>query len=167
MSTSPKQIRNATIGFTLFFLLSVMGLAWSLGGCGAKNPPTAGSVHKTITTVIADAGTVAISAEQQYKAGSIPQTETTRTAINDLGNAYEFAKRVYLRVLAAETTFQHAQQAQLAACAPAATTTDPCKAATAAVQQDQLALDSADATLSTSINTLVSKTSAVKTLTKQ
>jgi hypothetical protein len=110
--------------------------------------------------------TVAIQAEQQYQAGTSPQTQTARTAINDLGNAYNQAKLVYLQVLSAETAFRDATQAQLQACMPASTNASACQSATATANTDKLALDTANATLSSSVNVLVSKTTAVKAIAK-
>jgi len=165
-----KNKRLLILG-TSFIVLSAMIASFLLGGCAASKVATPASVNQTITTVIADAGTVAISAEQQYQAGSIPQNETTRTAINDLGNAYEQAKKVYLQLLATETAFQQAQQAQLTACMPnaspagATSSVASCQAATSAATQAKVALDTSNSSLSTSVNTLVSKTNAVKALT--
>jgi len=36
MITSPKQVRNATIGFTPFSFSAFFTLAWSMGGCAAR-----------------------------------------------------------------------------------------------------------------------------------
>ena len=171
--------KRLVAGGTGFIVLTALLGSFFLGGC-AKNPPTAGSVHKTITTVIADAGTIAITAKQQYQAGTLPQTDTVRVAINDLGNAYNQARQTWLQVLSAEKAFQDAQQAQLIACSPSSTrglqvqTPNPetipnalaaCQAATATANADKVALDAANTSLSSSVNVLVTKTSSVKALT--
>jgi len=162
-----NELRTAAI-LCFAIVVVVMGAAW-LGGCAVTNPPSAATVHKTVTTVIADAGTVAIQAEQQYQAGTIPQTAEARNAINDLGNAYNQARQVWQQVLSAESAFRDATTAQLQACAPATTSpsaTAACQSATATANADKVSLDAANASLSTSLNTLTTKTNSVKAITK-
>jgi len=134
-------------------------------GC-AKKPITAASVHQTITEAIADAGTVAILAEQQYQAGTIPQTATNRTLINDLGNAYNKAKDVYQDVLQAEAASRSASLRQLSACTPAAANSDACSQATKTAQVTQADVTAKNATLTNSVNALVTQTSSVKVIVK-
>jgi hypothetical protein len=139
-------------------------------GCAARNV-TAAQANQTVTMVIADAGTVAIAAEQQYQAGKIPQNVSTRTAINDLGIAYNDAKGVYLALLTAEATYNGNQLAQVTACQPASTqggvVPDPakCTAATQNATAAKAAADAAQITLTTSLNALSAKTAAVKAIT--
>jgi hypothetical protein len=141
-------------------------------GCAARNV-TVGQVNKSVTTVIADAGTVAIAAEQAYQAGKIPQTAAARTAINDLGGAYEEAKRLFSMVLLAEGGYNAKQSAQMQACQPASSqggvVSDPanCQAATQAAANARSSVDTAQANLSASLQALTSKTAAVKALPAQ
>ena len=153
-------------------LALVAGLAFLFAGCAASNLPKAAQVNQTITQVIADAGTVAILAEQQYQAGTIPQTAAARTAINDLGAAYEDAKQVYSAVLTAERVLTSATTTQLAACSPAtangvAQSAVNCQQATTAATAAKTAADATQANLTASVNALVTKTAAVKAITKK
>jgi hypothetical protein len=136
-----------------------------LSGC-QKKPITAASVHQTITEAIADAGTVAILAEQQYQAGTIPQTPTNRKLINDLGNAYNKAKDVFQDVLSAEAVARTTTQAQMNACAPAAANSAACDQATKQAQVATANAAASQATLTNTVNALVTQTSSVKVLTK-
>lgn len=135
-------------------------------GCGPKKPITAATVNQTITTAIADAGTVAILAEQQYQSGVIPQTATNRTLINDLGNAYNRAKDIYQDVLSAEAAANSATQAQLTACTPATANATQCISATEAASAAQSAVTQKNATLQTTVNALVTQTGSVKAIAK-
>lgn len=140
-------------------------------GCAGKKPVTVAQVNKSVTTVIADAGTVAIQSEQAYQAGKIPQTAAARTAINDLGAAYEEAKRVFSMVLLAEGAYNASESTQLQACQPASSqggvVPDPakCQAATQAAHTAKSSLDTAQANLSASLQALTTKTAAVTSLT--
>jgi hypothetical protein len=140
-------------------------------GCAASNVPKAGKLNFTITTVIADAGTIAISAEQQYQAGQIPQNEYTRKVINDLGLAYNDAKQFYSLYLGAYAEYGTAQQKQIQACTPAGAgttqTTDACTAATAASTAAQTKLSTSQVNLDSSVSALTTKTNAVKAITKK
>jgi len=151
-------------------LLFVLITSLLFVGCAARTV-TAGAANQTVTMVIADAGTVAISAEQQYQSGKIPQTAAARTAINDLGAAYNDAKRVYTMLLTAEAAYNGNQLAQVTACQPASTqggvVPDParCAAATQAATTAKAAADAAQVNLTTSLNALSAKTAAVKAIT--
>lgn len=153
----------------LFFLLVAAAVTFVLTGCAAGKY-NAAQVNQTVTMVIADAGTVAISAEQSYQSGKIPQTAAARTAINDLGAAYNDAKGVYLALLTAEATYNGNQIAQVTACQPASTqggvVPDPakCAAATQSATAAKVSLDAAQAKLTTSLNALSTKTAAVKAI---
>lgn len=147
-------------------LLAFVGIFCGLAGCAAQKPVTAAAVHQTITEAIADAGTVAILAEQQYQSGTIPQTATNRTLINDLGNAYNKAKGVFQDVLAAEATARLATQSQLNACTPAAAASAACDQATKNAQVAQANASAAQVTLSNTVNALVTQTSSVKVIVK-
>lgn len=147
-------------------LLSIVGLFFGIAGCAAQKPITQATVHQTITTAIADAGTVAILAEQQYQSGTIPQTATNRTLINDLGNAYNKAKDIYSDVLAAEAAANSATQAQLAACTPSSANATSCISATQSASTAQATLTQKNSTLETTVNALVTKTSSVKAIAK-
>ncbi len=142
-------------------------------GCAAQKPVTVGQVNKSVTTVIADAGTVAISAEQAYQAGKIPQTAAARTAINDLGGAYEEAKRLFSLALIAEGGYNVSTSTQIQACQPASSqggvVPDPaaCKAATQAAGTARSSVDAAQANLAASLQALTTKTAAVKALPAQ
>jgi hypothetical protein len=154
---------------TLFLIVAV-AVTLLFTGCAARNV-TAGQANQTVTMVIADAGTVAIAAEQQYQAGKIPQNASTRTAINDLGEAYNEAKRVYTLLLTAEANYNGNQLAQVTACQPASTqggvVPDParCAAATQAATAAKSSADAAQVSLTTSLNALSAKTAAVKAIT--
>ena len=168
---SRKQNRHVLLAMpvmALLFTLGVASLAVNLGGCSAITGTKAAPVNQTVTTVIADAGTVAIQAEQMYQAGQIPQTATARTAINDLGAAYNDARAAWLAVLQAESVYRATVNTQLAACAPASATgggADACKTATAQASTAKVASDTANAALSTKISVMVSKTATVKAIT--
>lgn len=167
-------------------------LILSLSGCAAMNAkaPTTASVNQSITTVIADAGAVANQAEQEYQSGQIPQTPAVRTAINDLGTAYNDARAAYVVELLATQAYQSAEVKQIAACAPppspAATTpagtgvvptpavasTTPatpsaqCQTLTVAANARKVSATNASTQLNQKISALTSKTSAVKSLSK-
>lgn len=151
---------------------AVIAASLLLAGCAARNV-TVGQVNKSVTTVIADAGTVAIAAEQAYQSGKIPQTAAARTVINDLGGAYEEAKRLFSLALLAEGGYNASQSAQIQACQPASAqggvVSDPanCKAATKAATNARSSLDTAQSNLGASLNALTSKTAAVKALPAQ
>jgi hypothetical protein len=153
----------------IFAVLAVAALSFT--GCAPKNLPKAGQANYTITTVIADAGTLAIQAEQQYQAGTIPQNEYTRKVINDLGIAYNDAKAVYSAYLSVYAEYATAQQKQIQACAPAGAgttqTTDNCAAATTSAGVAKTKLDTTQTSLDTSISGLTTKTNAVKAITKK
>jgi hypothetical protein len=151
------------------FISSVIACGvFSTTGCGPKNLPKAGQLNFTITTVIADAGTIAISAEQQYQAGQIRQNEYTRKVINDLGLAYNDAKQFYSLYLGAYAEYGTAQQKQIQACTPGTTqTTDACTAATAASTAAQKKLGTSQVNLDSSVSALTTKTNAVKAITKK
>lgn len=163
----PVIARVPILVTVLFFVL-----AFVFTGCAAGKY-NAAKVNQTVTMVIADAGTVAISAEQAYQSGKIPQTTAARTAINDLGSAYEDAKRLFSLALLAEGAYNQSESAQLAACQPATSqggvVSDPanCKAATQAATSAKSSLDTAQANLSASLNALTTKTAAVKALPAQ
>jgi hypothetical protein len=151
---------------SLICMFTVVETLIGMAGCSAQKPITAATVNQTITTAIADAGTVAILAEQQYQAGTIPQTATNRTLINDLGNAYNQAKTVYQQVLSAEAAANGATQAQIAACAPAAVNSTACGQATQAAQVAAASVTQQNATLQNTVNALVTQTSSVKAIVK-
>jgi len=153
----PRKFLRSAVTLLLFFC--------GVTGC-QKKPITAASVHQTITTAIADAGTVAILAEQQYQAGTIPQTPTNRTLINDLGNAYNKAKEVFQDVLSVEAVARSTTQIQINACTPAAANSAACDQATKNAQVAQANASAAQATLSNTVNALVTQTSSVKVITK-
>lgn len=163
-----KRSSLARLAFGCFAFVAVM-VMFLFTGCAAGKY-SAAKVNQTVTTVIADAGTVAIAAEQDYQSGKIPQTAAARTAINDLGSAYNIAKDVYIDVLKAEATYNGSQLAQVTACQPASTqggvVPDPmkCQAATQAATAAKVNLDNAQTSLTTSLNALSTKTAAVKTL---
>lgn len=163
-----RRLFGATLAVWACFLLAALALVFA--GCAARNV-TAGSANQTVTTVIADAGTVAISAEQSYQSGKIPQTAAARTAINDLGEAYNDAKAIYTALLTAEAAYNGNQLAQVTACQPASTqggiVPDPakCAAATQAATTAKAVADAAQGNLTTSLNALSAKTAAVKAIT--
>jgi hypothetical protein len=152
-----------------------LALACSLAGCSLLNTAQSAPVNKTITEVIADAGVAATTAEQMYQSGQIPQTAAARTAINDLGNAYNDAKTAYIAVLTAETTYQAAVNSQLLACAPPSTAPNgtiastgssaTCTNATAHATATKVTLDNSNAALQTKVSMLTAKISAVKVFT--
>jgi hypothetical protein len=154
--------RRKFFGSIVTLLLFFCGIT----GCSAQKPITAASVHQTITTAIADAGTVAILAEQQYQAGTIPQTATNRTLINDLGNAYNKAKDVFQDVLSAEAAARSTTQMQINACTPAAANSAACDQATKNAQVATANAAAAQTTLTNTVNALVTQTSSVKAITK-
>jgi hypothetical protein len=168
---SPAKKSLARLAFGCFAFLAIAA-SLLFAGCAARNV-TVGQVNKSVTTVIADAGTVAISAEQAYQAGKIPQTVGARAAINDLGGAYEEAKRLFSMVLISEAAYNARQSAQMQACQPASSqggvVSDPvnCQAATQAANTARSSLDGAQANLSTSLQALTAKTAAVKALPAQ
>jgi|HubBroStandDraft_6_1064221.scaffolds.fasta_scaffold41034_4 hypothetical protein len=161
-----SEMRGMAVALLFIVTFAVVFL---FAGCAAGKY-NAAQVNQTVTTVIADAGTVAISAEQSYQSGKIPQTAAARTAINDLGAAYNDAKTVYLAVLTAEATYNGSQLAQVTQCQPASSqggvVPDPakCAAATQAATAAKSSLDAAQANLTTSLNALTAKTAAVKAL---
>lgn len=167
LTEKERSILGAVVAVAVVIL--VMGAIFLFGGCSALKTATSAPVNETITEVIADAGTVAIQAEQMYTAGSIPQTVADRTAINDLGTAYNDAKAAYSAVLTAEAAYNAAQTAQVTACAPPSTSTQSnaaaCTTATQSAAGTQATLTTAQAALSTQVSALVTKTSAVKTIT--
>jgi hypothetical protein len=148
-------------------ILLVLAGALALGGCAVLQKAQSAPVNKTITEVIADAGAVANSAEQMYNAGTIPQTAGARTAINDLGNAYNLAKDAWVMVLKAESAYNAAVAAQLSACAPTssgAANTTGCTAATTNAKTAKTNSDAKTVALQTQVSVLVAKTSNVKAL---
>lgn len=165
------RISVRRLAFLCFGLALFCGLMLFSGCAAAKY--TAANVNQTTTTVIADAGQVAIQAEQSYAAGKIPQNEYTRGAINDLGNAYNQAKVVYAALLQAEATYNYNQAQQIAACQPASTqggvVPDPvkCTTATQNATTAKAGLDTAQVSLSTSLQALSTKTAAVKAIKAQ
>src|SRR5882724_4026867 len=167
-----KPIARMRLGLKLAFAFTFFAVLASLlfAGCAAQKPVTAGQLNQTVTTVIADAGTVAISAEQAYQAGKIPQTDAARTAINDLGAAYEQSKRLFSLVLITEAAYNAKESAQMQACQPASSqgglVSDPanCQAATQIVRTAKTSLHTAQANLSASLQALTTKTAAVKAL---
>ena len=147
---------------------------WHADGCSLLKSAQSAPANQTITEVIASAGAAANTAAQMYQSGQIPQTATARTAINDLGNAYNDAKTAYLAVLTAETTYQAAVNTQLTACAPTSSTAKTgtnvgsattCQTATVHATSQKAELDSANATLSSKVSALTAKVTAVKALT--
>lgn len=162
-----RRLLGATLAVWACFLLAVFALVFA--GCAARSV-TAGQANQTVTMVIADAGTVAIQAEQDYQSGKIPQTSATRTAINDLGAAYNDAKTVYMALLNAEANYTGNQLAQVTACQPASTqgglVPDPakCTAATQLATAAKTRVDTAQANLTTSLTALSTKTAAVKAI---
>jgi hypothetical protein len=169
-------MRKKILGYTAVTLLTVLwiSLAYVIGGCSLLKTAQSAPVNQTITTAIAEAGTVANQAEQMYTTGQIPQTAAIRTAINDLGNAYNDARAAYGTVLTAEITYQASVNTQLTACAPAAsaatgapTTISPnsCANATTHATAEKVFLDNASATLNGKLSVLTAKVSAVKTYT--
>lgn len=160
--------------------LSVLFLGCALGlsallfcGCGAMKPPKPGSVNQNITVAIADAGTVANQAELMYQAKQIPQTDAVRTAINDLGAAYNEARAAYLVLLTAETVYQATQNQQLIACTPTGDGKAPasgpasCSDAAQKAASAKTQLDSAQTALNGKVSAMVTQTSAVKAITAQ
>lgn len=172
--------------------LVLFGLILSLSGCAARNAkaPTTASVNQSITTAIADAGAVANQAKQEYESGQLPQTAAVRTAINDLGTAYNDASAAYVEELRARAAFQSAQIQQIAACkpsttpvatppangvtptppagnatlaAPAAPSAD-CQSLTVTANATKLAATNASTQLSQKISALTTKTSTVKAI---
>jgi hypothetical protein len=162
----PMSRSLARLAFVFVLLFSLVLFT----GCAAQKPVTIGQVNKSVTTVIADAGTVAISAEQAYQAGKIPQSAGARTAINDLGAGYEEAKRLFSLLLITEAAYNAKESAQIQACQPASSqggvVSDPanCKASTQVATTAKSAVDTAQANLSASLQALTSKTAAVKAL---
>jgi hypothetical protein len=164
-------VKRSSLARLAFGCFAIAALAASLlfTGCAAGKY-NAASANQTVTMVIADAGTVAIQAEQAYQAGTIPQTTAARNTINDLGAAYNAARSVYSSVLAAETAYNAAQVMQVTACQPASTqggvNPDPakCQAATQAAAAAQVALTTAQTNLTDSLNALAAKTQAVKAI---
>lgn len=154
----PRKLFSSIATLLLFFC--------GIAGCAAQKPITQASVNQTITTAIADAGTVAILAEQQYQAGTIPQTATNRTLINDLGSAYNQAKDVYQDVLRAEALANSATQIQINACTPAVANSAACSQATKSAQVAQADVSQKNATLQNTVNSLVTQTSSVKVIVK-
>ncbi len=167
-----KKYGSRGFAILVIALMIVLGAACLsvLQGCSALKAVSSAPANETITEVIADAGTVAITAQQMYVAGSIPQTAAVRTAINDLGNAYNAAKSAYQVVLTAEIAYNAAATAQLSACTPpagalAGATAAACTTATANATSAQTQMSAAQAQLSTQVSALVSKTTAVKAIT--
>ena len=166
-----KPLARMRLGWKLAFAFTFFAVIASLlfTGCAAGKY-SAARANQTVTTVIADAGTVAISAEQAYQSGKIPQTPAARTAINDLGNAYEEAKRLFSLALLAEGAYNASESAQISACQPATSqggvVSDPaaCKSATQAATNAKASVDAAQSNLSASLNALTTKTAAVKAL---
>ena len=152
-------------------IAAILCLAFLLHGCAAATPAV---VNRDITTGIADAGTVAIQAEQMYQAKQIPQTTANRNAINALGAAYSDAKDSYGVFLTAEAVYNGAVSVQLAACSPAAAGTNlqvngqpaTCPAATASVGTARTQLTAAQTAYNAKITTLGTQTTAVQALTK-
>ena len=140
-----------------------LGASIAVCGCGPKTI-TAATANKSVSQVIADAGILAITAEQQYQAGTIPQTPAARSAINDLGSAYNQARQLFSAVLYAQATTNGATTTQLAACAPGGTAA-ACTDATAKVTAAQTVLNTSQAQLTVGIGALTAKTAAVKGLT--
>jgi hypothetical protein len=167
-SPGVKRSSLARLAFACFAFVAIAA-ALMFAGCAAGKY-SAAKTNQTVTTVIADAGTVAISAEQSYQAGKIPQTAAARTAINDLGAAYNTAKDVYGDVLRAEALYNASQLAQVTQCQPASVqggvNPDPakCQAATQAATNARGSLDAAEGKLTDSLNALSTKTAAVKAL---
>ena len=163
---------------TVLVVIVLVGIDFVMFGCAAMKSPTAASVNQSITTAIADAGTVATQAEQEYQAGQLPQTAAIRTAINDLGTAYNDAKSAYILELQATAAYQGAQMQQITACAPPApagsaptpaagqTPSPECQTLTVAANARKVAADNAQAQLSEKVSAMVTKTSAVKALAK-
>jgi hypothetical protein len=167
MKAWTKQDRFAAITAVIAVMLMMVTI-FLVNGCAVLKG-TAAPVNETITEVIADADTVAIQAEQMYQAGTIPQTTAARTAINDLGGAYNDAKVAFSLVLTAQAAYNGAQAAQVTACAPPSTSTQAnaaeCTAATATAAARQATLTAAQSALSTQVSALVTKTTAVKVFT--
>ena len=171
-----ERLKKA-LGYTAIVFVTVLWFAVSiwLGGCSVLNTAQSAPANQTMTEIIADAGAAATSAEQQYQAGTIPQNEYSRAAINDLGNAYNDARAAYTAVLTAEIQYHAAVNTQLASCAPpavsssGATTAQPktgpsCTDATAHATQSQTTLNNANFALSQHVSVLTSKISVVKAL---
>jgi hypothetical protein len=156
-------------------LLSAVLCGLLLYGCAAA---TTTSVNRDITTGIADAGVTAITAEQEYQAGTIPQTPTARTVINDLGDSYNQAKAAWLLVLNAENAYRTAQNQQIAACTPvtsgsvaanpgsAPIATANCTAATKSATAAQAQVTQTQTALNTTVATMSTQTASVKAITK-
>lgn len=175
-------------------IVILLVLILTLSGCATRNTasaPTAASVNKSVTTVIADAGAVANQAKQEYLNGQLPQTKAVRTAINDLGTAYTDASAAYVVELRARAAYQNTLTQQIAACkpeeppaatpaengttpTPAATTptttqatpSGQCQSLTAAANARKVADDQAAAQLDQKVSVLASKTAAVKVIKK-
>jgi hypothetical protein len=167
MAHNPKLLR-----LSIFLLICAAGISALLFcGCAAMNSPKAGSVNQNITVAIADAGTVANQAEQMYQAKQIPQTETVRNAINDLGAAYNEARSAYLVLLTAESVAQGTQNQQLIACAPSrsSTTKGPgsCDDYTQKAAAAQTQLNVSQAALNEKVSAMVNKTNVVKAITQK
>jgi hypothetical protein len=180
---SPRaaEQRRARMFFATMTLgiAALLALAILFSGCAGQKPVTVGTVNKDITLGIAEAGTVARTAETEYQQKIIPQTAANRTLINNLGAAYNTAKRAWLVVLNAESQARAATNAQLTACTPPAATflaagapiatvqtTATCSDATAAAQQANTAIATAQGQLNSAIATMSSQTTAVKAITK-
>lgn len=172
--------RKKMLGYAVLLAIvaGLLGVAM-FAGCGAQKPVTVGTVNKDITLGIAEASTVATTAEAEYQQGVIPQTAATRKAINDLGAAYNVARASWIAVLNAESKARAATNAQLAACTPAAAppaasgaplpVAQPrptCPAATASAQQAATTLTDVQAKLNTALATMGTQTTAVKAITK-
>lgn len=163
-----KPLARMRLAF-IVLLCTLLPICTLLFGCAAGQY-TAAKANQTVTTVIADAGTVAIQAEQDYQSGRIPQTSSARTAINDLGDAYNQAKGVYSALLFAEAGYNSSTLAQVTLCQPASTqggvVPDPakCQGATQTASAAKAAVDAAQLKLSASLDALTAKTTAVKAL---
>jgi ABC-type Na+ efflux pump permease subunit len=155
----------------LFLGCAVVLVALLFCGCAAMHSAKAGSVNQNITVAIADAGTVANQAEQMYQTKQIPQTDAVRNSINGLGAAYNESKAAYLVLLTAEAVYQGTQNQQIMACTPTgdgkSITSGPgsCADATQKANSAKAQLDSSQSALNGKVSTMVSKTSAVKTIT--
>lgn len=171
-----KHHIKKALGYTAIALFTILWFcfACTIGGCSLVKTAQSAPAQETLTEVIADAGTAALTAEQMYQAGTIPQSAAARTAINDLGNAYNDAKAAYVAVLTAETVYQAAVNSQLQACAPPSTGTGPtaatgsaatCTNATAHATAQKVIMDSSTAALTTKVGALTAKINAVKVYT--
>lgn len=178
--TSEKNDGWAMAICALFLFVLIL----SLSGCAARSAkaPTTASINQTITTAIADAGAVANQAEQEYQAGQLPQTAVVRTAINDLGTAYNDAKAAYVVELQATAAYEDGQMQQIAACAPAQSGLAPtpvaatapstpstapsakCQSLTVTANARKVAADNAQTQLNQKVSALTAKTSAVKAI---